>query len=1147
MWTSKLTVLLLLFVCLLKSRLVSAQSGTLLSLNETNVPLEKVLQEIRAKAGFSYFGEADWPQISRPVSLNVKKATVKEVLDLCFRDQPLYYTINSEEHTIYVHLRVKEEREVHGFVYDENKAPVPGAYVMAPGDVSVISGDNGEFTFHMHLSNTHLFVTSIAYESQDVLLPARGKDVTITLKSRVGSLEEVVVHTGYQDVNRGHTTGSVDLIDNGLLNRRISTNILDRIDGIASSVLFNKNVVAGVNQSTITIRGRSTIYANPNPLVVVDNFPYAGDLNNINPADVESVTVLKDAAAASIWGAFSGNGVIVITTKKGKLKQAPKISFTSSLTVGQKPNLYYQPILSSSDYIDIENYLFHNGYYDSYLALPPGLSPALSPVVEVMDSTQLGLKSSADSAAEINAYRKMDTRKDLNKYFYRPSLNSQYAISVSGGGEQDLYYLSAGYDQDISNAVRNQYNRVTLMGNNTHQLVPGKLELSTGFGFASSATYFNNPGGSLVNYPYLPLADAQGNPLAVPYQFRTPYVNSLAGSPLLDWHFRPLQELQNADNKLSLTDYRIDIGLRYSIRKGLEARVYYQYEHGDSDQVNYHSPQTWFDRNMVNEYTQITSTGIVTPVPRGGILNEVTRSYTANNIRGQVNYSTDSLFHGRFNVIGGWELRDLEGNDNINWLYGYDPTNSSSVPVDYIHSYPLYPSGVPKQIPYQDGKVGTAERYLSYYTNAGYTYLDRYMLTASARRDESNIFGVRTNQKGVPLWSAGLAWDISAEKFYPFDRILPFLKLRFTDGYNGNVDQNVSAYTTATVNTGVNVYNAVTSTIINPPNPYLRWEKIHIYNWGLDFASVKNRVSGTIEYYIKSGLDLIGQSPVDPTTGISVFTGNTADMRDHGIDLTLRTDDSFGAVRWNSVLLFSYVRDKVTKYEEKLGSVYDYMNPATINPLVGRPLYSVYALRWAGLTADSGNPQGLLNGKPSEAYSTLLDTNTLNNMVYKGPVNPPVFGSWRNTFYWKQWGLSFNILYKFGYVFRRNSIFYSYVYAGASQGYPDFEKRWQKPGDEHFTNVPSMEYPANSNRDQFYQYADILVVKGDQVRLQDIQISYDLNKEVHPRLPVQLIRFYLYGNNLGILWKANHVGIDPDYINSAPNPRTLALGIKIDY
>ncbi|HEX3934145.1 MAG TPA: TonB-dependent receptor plug domain-containing protein, partial [Puia sp.] len=490
MRTSKLTVVLL-FVCLLKGRLGSAQSGIVISLKESNAPLEKVLQDIRDQARFSYFGEADWPQLSRPVSFTAKKASIKEVLDRCFADQPLNYTINYEQRAIYVHILAKEDRDVHGFVYDDNKSPVGGANIAANGEITTHTDDNGEFTLHLHLANTHLFVSSVAHESQEVMLPPRGKDVNITLKSQVGSLEVVVVHTGYQDVSRGRTTGSMDQIDNNLLNRRISTNILDRIDGVASSVLFNKNVVAGVNQSTITIRGRSTIYANPNPLIVVDNFPYPGDFNNINPADVESITVLKDAAAASIWGAFSGNGVIVITTKKGKLNQAPRISFTSSLTVGQRPNLYYQKILSSSDYIDIEDSLFHKGYYANDLAASPGLSPALSPVIEAMDSTVLGLKSSADSAAEINAYRKMDSRKDLNKYFYQPSVNSQYALSVAGGGEVDQYYLSAGYDQDISSSVRDQYDRVTLMGNNTHQIVPGKLELTTGFGFASSATYFN--------------------------------------------------------------------------------------------------------------------------------------------------------------------------------------------------------------------------------------------------------------------------------------------------------------------------------------------------------------------------------------------------------------------------------------------------------------------------------------------------------------------------------------------------------------------------------------------------------------------------------------------------------------------------------
>ncbi len=169
-------------------------------------------------------------------------------------------------------------------------------------------------------------------------------DTLVQMKEKIMALSDVsVVHTGYQVIPRDRATGSFGKVDNDLLTRRVSTSILDRLDGVAGSVLFNNNGVVGTNQSTMSIRGRSTIFANPEPLIVVDNFPYNGNILNINPDDVESVTILKDAAAASIWGAFSGNGVIVITTKKGRLNQAPRFEFNTSLTIGRKPDVYGLP------------------------------------------------------------------------------------------------------------------------------------------------------------------------------------------------------------------------------------------------------------------------------------------------------------------------------------------------------------------------------------------------------------------------------------------------------------------------------------------------------------------------------------------------------------------------------------------------------------------------------------------------------------------------------------------------------------------------------------------------------------------------------------------------------------------------------------
>jgi TonB-linked SusC/RagA family outer membrane protein len=1132
-------------VYLMTCRVAFAQRGGLISLTERNASLEKVLQDIRDQAGFAYYGEGDWPQVAHPLSFSVKNLPIDELVELCFRDQPLIYKLDIPNKTINVFVRPRQERIIRGVILDENQEPIEGANIMAPGDVSTVTKDDGKFSLNTHYSDPRLQISSIGFESQVVPMPAAGEQLVLTLKSKVGEMKEVtVVHTGYQTMNDNAATGSFDVVDNDLLNRRVSTNVLDRIDGVTSSVLFNKNIVLGTNESTITVRGRSTIYGNPNPLVVVDNFPYPGDLNNINPADVESVTILKDAAAAAIWGAFSGNGVIVITTKKGRLNQAPRIGFNSSMTTGWKPNLYYQPILSSSDYIDIEEYLFGRGYYANSLAVPN--APALSPVVELLGQVAAGTLDSARAYTQINALRKVDTRKDLDRYFYQHSLNTQYALNVSGGGPQDQYYLSAGYDQNLASLVRNEYDRVTLTGKNSYQVIPSKLQLTTGFAFTASSTYLNNPAGSGVTYPYAQLSDAQGNALPVAYQLRLPYVDTVGGGQLLDWHNRPLQELRNANNKLSLTDYRIDIGLKYAILKGLEARVYYQFGRGDSDFVSYYSSQTWFARNLINAYTQNTDGVFSFPVPRGGILNETMDTYTANNVRAQLNYN-DSLFrHGRLNMIGGAEVRDIEGSARTNWLYGYDPGSGSSVPVDYVDLFQQYTSGAYQQITYGNAKIGTSERYLSYYTNAEYTYFGRYMVSGSVRRDESNLLGVRANQKGVPLWSAGLGWELSREKFYHLDG-LPCLKIRVTEGYNGNIDRSVSAYTTASINTAPNRYNAVFSTIVNPPNPDLRWERVHIFNAGLDFATVGNRLGGSLEYYIKTGIDLIGLSPVDPTTGVSVYQGNTANMQDHGVDLTLHADHELGKVHWNSVFLFSYVLDRVTKYNEKQADVSYYLNSSTINPLAGKPLYSVYALRWEGLDPDSGNPQGVLNGKISTDYGSILGSDNFHDLVYKGPVNPPVFGSWRNSFYWKQWGISANILYKFGYVFRRNSIFYDAVYSGNSQGSPDYEKRWQHPGDEQHTNVPSITYPGVANRDEFYQNSTVLIEKGDNIRLQDVQLSYDWTKQAHAKLPVQLIHLYVYGNNLGILWKANHAGIDPDYVSGIPLPRTLAVGVRVDY
>jgi TonB-linked SusC/RagA family outer membrane protein len=1149
----KLVASFLFIAYLLQSGPAHCQQPSLITLTEKDVPLKKALDDIHEKTGVPYFGAVDFIHQGRNVSFSVVNATLAQVLDSCFRDQPFSYRLVSGG--ISIQAPEQKGRIIHGVVFNDKDEPLGGVSVLVKGDAKAATAttNKGEFLIHIHSADPTLIFSSVSYETQ-ILRVAEEKELKIHLQDKVSQLDDVVViNTGYQRTRRQGTTGSFDQVDNDLIGRRVSPNILDRIDGVTSGVLFNKNILTGTNQSTITIRGRSTIFSNPNPLIVIDNFPYTGDVNNINPDDVESITILKDAAAASIWGALSGNGVIVITTKKGRLNQPPRFSFNTSQTVGQKPNLNYLPILSSSDYIDVENYLFHQGFYNPSLA--SAQYTALTPVVNLLYQDSLHQITDPQAQAQINVLRGQDSRTGLNQYFYRPSLNSQYSLSLSGGGDHNQYFLSAGYDADLSNMVRNEYDRVTLNGNNTYYLLQGKLEFSTGFTFTASNTTNNNIGATGVVYPYAQVADARGNPLPVAFGLNETYIDTAGGGRLLDWHYRPLQELQNADNPTRLTDYRINIGGRYTVWKGLSIGASYQFGRGVSDNPNYQSLQTYATRSVINEFTQVSGGVLTYPVPAGGILNESMTTYTANNIRAQLNYN-DSLFrYGMLNIIGGAELRDIESENTMITLYGYDPDQQSGVPVDYVDYFPQYSSGTLAKIPYNDSKLGTSERYISYYSNAAYTYLDRYVLSASARRDESNLFGVSADKKGVPLWSVGGAWEVSRQPFYHASW-LPFFRLRVTDGYNGNVDRSVSAYTTANVVSQGNNYGTISASIINPPNADLRWERIHIFNFGADFSGRNDRLGGSVEYYMKTGLDLIGQSPVDPTTGVSTFTGNTANIRDRGLDITLHSNNSFGAFRWNSILLFSYVRDKVTKYAQQQGAVQDYFSAATINPLVGRPLYSLYALRWGGLDPQTGDPIGYLKGQNGQAgqatedYNSILNSSDLGNLVYKGPVNPPYFGSWRNSLYWRQWGISCNVIYKMGYVFRRSSINYYALFSGLSAGSPDYDRRWQHAGDEEHTSVPSLPVPNMTlivPRDNFYTNSEVLVEKGDQVRLQDIQVSYDLARSAHPKLPVRLLRFYVYANNIGIIWKANHSGIDPDFVSTIPNPRTLALGMKVDF
>jgi TonB-linked SusC/RagA family outer membrane protein len=1143
----KLTALLLTIFSLH----VAAHSSAQITYQAKNEPMKKVLDVIRVQAGIHMAYNDQVIDLAKPVTVTLRNTSVKEALEAIFKDQPLTYSIVGK--SVFVIKRNEEVSDNTGSpvapklidikwkLVNAKGEPVVGATITIKGKNTVaISNNAGEFSFSEIEENATLLISNVAYETREIKINGKTEN-TLTLQIKSTELSEVSVtlSTGYQEIPKERATGSFAKVDNELLNRRVSTDVLSRIEGVTSGVLFDKTTD---NKLGISVRGRSTIFASTQPLLVVDNFPYTGDINSINPNDVESITVLKDAAAASIWGAYSGNGVIVITTKKGKYNQAVKVELNTSVTITEKPDLFAdKQFLNSTDFIDVEKYLFDKGFYNRDLT-NTRTWPVLSPAVEIYNKLKTGALTDAQAQTELNKLRPLDIRNDYEKYLYRKAVGQQYALNISGGGPKSSYYLSGGYNDDLLPLTGNKNNRISFNSYATFKPISnlevyGRIvytqgkDQNNGISRAESGGRF-----SAGTFPYARLADDNGTPLALVRDYRSSFVQNPGVAGLLDWTYVPLNERDLNNSSSKAYDTRLIAGAKYNIFKGLSADFMYQYQMANVQSTDIKDVNSYEMRDLINKYSSITGNTVAKQnIPSGSRLLQTNNNTVSNSLRAQLSYNG---FFGKsaISAIGGIDVQDTKNYGSRTAVYGYDPITGSSKSVNYDSSYLLFPSKSRGYIGDNNLIFSQAiTRFRAFFANASYTYDNRYTLSLSGRMDQSNIFGVNTNQKSVPLWSTGVKWDIDKEDFYSISW-LPSLSIRATYGFNGNVDRSITALTTARYNNGDGINNEPFVEIVSPGNPDLRWEKIAILNIGLSFELLKSRaLSGSIEYFHKKGIDLFGDALVPSSTGFRLARGNYSNMVGNGFDLALNSkvgDSRFG---WSATVLLSHTTDKITKNEGNTGK------------LVGKPVNAVYVYQWGGLD-EKGDPIGILDTKPSKDYGEIINAVSNDPTLYKymGPVNPTYFGSFRNTFSVKGFSISANIIFKAGYFYQRKSIQYSSLY-NQSVGHEDFKLRWLKPGDEKITSVPAMVYTNYlqfSNRDNFYSNSEILVDKGDHIRFQDLSINYDVTKKFLKNIHFTSLQVYLYANNLGILWRANDHDIDPDFRTGYPNPKSYSIGVR---
>ncbi|WP_224995044.1 SusC/RagA family TonB-linked outer membrane protein [Cesiribacter sp. SM1] len=1043
----------------------------------------------------------------------------------------------------------RDARILRGKVLDEGGQPLPGVNLLLKASRGgTVTDSDGLFSLRLppgvRPGADTLQVSYIGYTTEEFPLPATDF-LEVRLLPDIENLMAVeIVSTGYQQLPKERSTGSFVQVDEELFNRSVSPDILSRLDGIASGLLLQPQ--AGGRE--LSIRGRSTLFANSEPLIVVDNFPYDGDLASINPNDVENITLLKDAAAASIWGARAGNGVIVITTKQGRHGQAPQLSFNSNVTVGEQPDAFYIPRMSTGDYMATEQALFEGGYYGAYERAAD--KRAISPFVELLILHREGRITDAELEAERARLQEGDVRKDFERYLYQQPLHQQVAASLRGGDHRQRYYFSAGYDKALERLIGDENSRITLNAKNSWAFFRQKLRFSTDLYYIEGRTVNNglDPQGlRQSNFdalpPYSRLADEGGNPLPLIRDYRLGFVQGAEAAGLPDWRYRPLEERELVDRSNRLRDFRANLELGYQLLPELQASLRYQYWNSNGLGRDHYGADSYYARDLVNRFTQLEDDGSLSrAIPMGGILDERRRLSQTHNLRAQLLFAKLWGDRHELNALAGWEMKGMETGASSFRYYGYQEEGLLVAPYDGVTRYPQYQQPSRRQIVPGGQQLSLLhDRFISYYANAAYTYHRRYLLTLSGRRDLSNLFGVEANQRGVPLWSAGLGWNLHGESFYRW-KALPYLKLRGSWGYNGNIDKSVTAFTTARLQGRSWDTGLPYASITNPPNPALRWERVRILNGGLDFATRNHRLSGSLEYYLKRGEDLIGDALLSPVTGRSQFRGNVSSTEGRGVDLTLSSLNLQGNFRWQTDWLWSHARTLVTGYEAEAG-LYQLLSFG-LYPREGYPPLAIYSIPWAGLNPLNGNPQGWLNGERSEDWSAIINNMTGDSLLYHGPAQPQHFGGLRNTFSWKGISLSCNLTYSLGYYFRRESI--RYGNNRGLGGHGDWSYRWQQPGDEVFTQVPSIPERGNSYRDDFYLYSEALVERGDHLRLQDVNLSYTLSREQWERLPFRQLQLYAYARNLGILWKATDKVPDPDY-RTMPAPRSLALGLRADF
>ncbi len=1170
----KLTFIFLTAVFLHVSGKGIAQNVTL---SVKDAPLEKVFREIEKQTGVGFLYTKKMLRDAPKVTISVKDAPVTTVLQECFKGQPLDYSI--QNNTIVIIEKpvtgsvvgpesLPPPIDIKGRVVNEKGEPVAGITVAVKGTKNATAtNNNGEFSLTGIDINATLVFTGVNVETYELKVGGKTDLGSVGLKTRTttGETVSVVASTGYQTISRERATGSYDVVGPDVLSKRPVSNLSTALQGVVAGMQAKENADGSVS---FLIRGTSSLYGETRPLVVVDGFPVADiDFSTINPNDVLSVTVLKDAAAASIWGARAANGVIVITTKKPKLGKL-SIDVNAFTRISSYTDL--DQVLTQANSVDHVNYeklgwdrnlgIFYNGSFGH-------IGASLTLAQEYMQKRKVGAITDAQLTAGLDSLKNISNKGQLKDHLLQRAILSQFNVTLSGSTDRTKTYASLMFEKNKGGFVKNGYERFMFNFNNQYQAAKFlTFTIGTVLQYrkqeTSGATIDEIQG--LSPYETLLNPDGKYSVNLRSYNRQQLALLPLNKFPYSDWTYNLLREVRGRKFSNEDLNARVQAGINIKIVKGLEFDSKFQYERRKIEYESYSSEETFAARDLVNtwiDYDNITQMVGTQYLPRGGVLKTNNINMESYVLRNQLNYAGSFAKEVTVNAIVGTEVSSYETKTKENpWAYGYDPEkNQSSVPP-YGYGSAASPIGMFRGFTddlaswYGNNAAGgntvfgwSKDKYVSFYGNSAFAYKGKYVLSASVRSDASNYITKDAKLRWSPLWSVGAMWNLKRENFIQPVKFIDDLRLRLTYGKNGNAEKSTSTEALVNMSTSISTVTGTITATSTPGNPFLRWEKTATTNLGIDFVLFKNKLVGKIDLYNKLGTDITGIVALPAATGVTSQKFNSAKIINKGIELELGTTINVTkAVSYNTALTYAYNYNRVKDLYFPNLFAFQFFEPFVF--VEGRPTGAVYSFTYRGMINGTPNVEGpnktLVSMNDLAVYNGGLGLTFLN---YEGTGTAPHTLGWLSNINVHDFYFSALFIGKFGAVYR-NLPFNYQTSVGFSK---TFVNRFVADVFVGDTTVPGFPLPNNTRNFRWDRYAptlNTLIESASFIECKEISLGYNLPEKLISKAGMSNMKVYVQARNLGLVWKENDKGYHPEWLPGTNRPvSTFILGANIQF